>query len=115
MELRARSLLSAKLKAVLNTVQDVVICFDRQGIIEFANPVTAKVFGFEQQALIGKNIAILLPKKHAKFYHSFNEDQSNFGKSQLLQGCNKCGQVFPITIAINPISELSNAPFSRYY
>ncbi|CAI89521.1 diguanylate cyclase domain-containing protein [Pseudoalteromonas translucida] len=110
MELRARSLLSAKLKAVLNTVQDVVICFDRQGIIEFANPPTTKVFGFDQQALIGKNIAILLPKKHAKFYHSFNEDQSNFGKSQLLQGCKNCGQEFPITIAINPISELTNAP-----
>ncbi|MBE0378007.1 diguanylate cyclase domain-containing protein [Pseudoalteromonas prydzensis] len=110
MELRARSLLSAKLKAVLNTVQDGVICFDKLGNIEFANPATATIFGFEQHALIGKNIALLMPQKYATNTAHYNyADQA--GKSQLLQGRNSNGVDFPITVSISPIRKHANPSF----
>ena len=62
-ELRARSLLSAKLKAVLNTVQDVVISFNNEGKIEFANPAVIHVFGYQPHDLIGKHIRTLIPER----------------------------------------------------
>ena len=110
MELRARSLLSAKLKAVLNTVQDAVICFDKLGNIEFANPATTSIFGFEQHSLIGKNIALLIPQKYAAnaAHHNYAEQA---GKSQLLQGRNSNGVDFPITVSISPIRKRANPSF----
>ncbi|CAM4019498.1 MULTISPECIES: diguanylate cyclase domain-containing protein [Pseudoalteromonas] len=110
MELRARSLLSAKLKAVLNTVQDAVICFDKQGNIEFANPATTSIFGFEQHELIGKNIAPLIPQKYATQTTHYN-DAEQAGKSQLLQGRNNKGADFPITVSISPIRKHANPSF----
>lgn len=109
MELRARSLLSAKLKAVLNTVQDVVICFDQHGVIEFANPATINVFGFEQSELIGKSITLLLPEKNTSEQELFIKAELT-GKSQLLQGCKKSGELFSVTLCVTPISERPGSP-----
>lgn len=125
MELRARSLLSAKLKAVLNTVQDAVICFDQEGIIEFANPATIDMFGFEQDELIGKNITELLPDKTPETTPQKNTTTNKplikshltciktelTGKSQLLQGCEKNGKFFPVTLCVTPISKRKGNPF----
>ncbi len=114
MELRSRSLLSAKLKVVLNTVQDAVISFNKQGVIEFANPATCEVFGFAQQDLIGKNITLLVPETNTEFYQLFQSKQANYklsGKSQRLIGRKQCGDNFPITAAVSPIRKQLNVSF----
>jgi len=115
-ELRARSLLSAKLKAVLNTVQDVVISFNSTGIIEFANPAVLPVFGYRSDDLIGKHIHLLIPEKSAELSDIFNGSQLNIpnakkSKSRLLKGQRANKQLFPITLTISSIGKQEKGPY----
>jgi len=109
-ELRARSLLSAKLEAVLNTVQDVVISFNNVGVIEFANPAVLPVFGYEPTHLIGKHIHTLIPKQSSQLDEIFCDPQQkkenvSTNKSRLLKGLRKDKCYFPITLTISSIGK----------
>lgn len=108
-ELRARTLLSANLKAVLHSVQDSVISINKEGIIEFANPATFEMFGYTKEALVGQNVKMLMPDKYAKHHDDYVANSvltgttKVEGKSRVLKGLKKNGEVFPIALTVSPV------------
>ncbi|WP_462176537.1 diguanylate cyclase domain-containing protein [Pseudoalteromonas gelatinilytica] len=115
-ELRARSLLSAKLKAVLNTVQDVVISFNNGGKIEFANPAVIHVFGYQPHDLIGKHIRTLIPERSLELDEILRDSQlskrtAGKSSSRLLKGQRANKKRFPITLTISSIGKKESGPY----
>ncbi|WP_252949126.1 diguanylate cyclase domain-containing protein [Pseudoalteromonas shioyasakiensis] len=115
-ELRARSLLSAKLKAVLNTVQDVVISFNNEGKIEFANPAVIHVFGYQPHDLIGKHIRTLIPERSLELDEILRDSQlskrtAGKSSSRLLKGQRANKKRFPITLTISSIGKKESGPY----
>ena len=116
-ELRARTLLSARLKTVLHTVQDSVISINHEGIIEFANPATFEMFGYEKDTLIGQNIKMLMPAKYAEHHDQYVANSiltgttKVTGKSRVLKGLKKTGEVFPIALTVSPVASDQGSAF----
>ena len=51
----------ARLRAIVTTAADAIVTIDTQGLIESCNPATERMFDYPASALIGQNIAMLIP------------------------------------------------------
>jgi len=85
------------------------IMVDANGLIEFANAATERMFGYAIFELIGQSIDILVPSRsrpaHAGLRRGFfaNPSARPMGAGRDLYGVRKDGREFPVEIALTPI------------
>ena len=86
-----------------------MIMVDANGLIEFANAATERMFGYAIFELIGQSIDILVPARwrlaHAGLRRGFfaNPSARPMGAGRDLYGTRKDGREFPVEIALTPI------------
>ena len=86
-----------------------MIMVDANGLIEFANAETERMFGYASFELIGQSIDILVPSRsrnaHAALRSGFlaNPSARPMGAGRDLYGTHKGGREFPVEIALTPI------------
>jgi PAS domain S-box-containing protein len=86
-----------------------MIMVDANGVIEFANAETERMFGYAVDELIGQSIDVLVPPRlrgeHAGHRRGFFADPSArpMGAGRDLNGTRKDGREFPVEIALTPI------------
>lgn len=84
-----------------------IILTNRAGEIVLANPCAEKMFGFNQEEMVGEKIEILLPTDvHSKHIHQrevFNQNPVNrtMGGGRDLFARRKDGNVFPVEISLS--------------
>src|SRR6184192_2371902 len=49
-----------RLRAILETAVEGIITIDEWGIIESLNPAAEKIFGYQAQEVVGKNVKVLM-------------------------------------------------------
>lgn len=101
---------SAKLlSAIIETAIDGIITIDDKGLIESINPSALKIFGYEEQDLIGKNISVLMPEpdksRHDGYLHRYQNtgEKKIIGKGREVKGLRKGGSEFPFRLAVSEV------------
>jgi len=100
---------TALLKAIIDNAIDGIITIDEYGIIETINPAGCKLFGYDQQELLGKNIAMLMPNpdkdQHDNYLRKYKETgkASIIGVGREVKGLRKSGDVFPFRLGISEV------------
>ncbi len=95
------------LNALFNHATEGILITDSNGIIERANPSTEKMFGYDNNELLGKAVEILIPKpirdKHEKHRENFNANPHarSMGKDMVLLALRKDGSEFPVEISLS--------------
>jgi PAS domain S-box-containing protein len=86
-----------------------VIVVDSNGVVQFANVETERMFGYRSEELIGRSIDILVParlrKRHALLRRGFLADPSKrpMGVGRDLEAIRRDGSEFPVEISLTPI------------
>jgi PAS domain S-box-containing protein len=86
-----------------------MVVVDANGLIEFANAATERMFGYAIFELIGQTIDVLVPLRsrasHADLRRGFfaNPSARPMGAGRDLYGTRKDGREFPVEIALTPI------------
>ncbi len=86
-----------------------MIMVDAEGLIEFANAETERMFGYGVDELIGRSIDMLVPARlrgtHVGHRRGFfaNPSARPMGAGRDLNGTRKDGREFPVEIALTPI------------
>ena len=94
-----------------------MVMVDANGLIEFANAETERMFGYAVFELIGQSIDILVPTRsreaHAGLRGGFfaNPSARPMGAGRDLYGTHKDGREFPVEIALTPI-EAESGPIA---
>jgi diguanylate cyclase (GGDEF)-like protein/PAS domain S-box-containing protein len=96
-----------RLKAILDTAVDAIICINSQGIIDIFNHAAEKIFGYSSAEMIGKNVNLLMPEpdagKHdeylAKYERTAVKKIIGIGREVLAK--RKNGEIFPIELAVS--------------
>lgn len=107
-------------RVVVETAQDAVVSADESGIIQFANPATLRIFGYDPEELIGKPLTVLMPEYMRKLHENGFRRYLATGRRHLnwhgteLTGLRKNGQEFPVEIAFGELAMSEHRLFTGF-
>lgn len=99
----------AILNAVLDTVVDAIVTIDETGTICLANAVTAEIFGYSAEELIGQNISLLMPEPHSAEHDGYLQKYLKTGERRIIgigrevEARRRDGTVFPVDLAVSEV------------
>lgn len=97
----------ARTTAIVNTAVDAIITIDETGIIQRVNPSTERIFGWEQDSIVGKNVQILMADDDRKHHNDYLRHYLETGKAHVLGAGReavarrKDGTIFPIDLSVS--------------
>lgn len=99
----------ARLEAIFNTVADGIITIDAKGIIQHWSPSAARMFGYEYDELLGRNVSELMPEPDRTGHDGYLHQFLNTGKAKVIGsrrevlGRRKSGELFPLDLLVGQV------------
>jgi len=100
----------AQLQAILDNVLDSIIMIDASGTIVSTNAAVGKMFGYQAEELLSKNIRMLMPEPNRNNHDGYLARYQSTGTSKAigvgreLEGLTRLGEVFPMELTITELS-----------
>jgi two-component system sensor kinase FixL len=100
---------SRRTRAIRETAADGIIAVDEQGIIRSVNPAAERIFGYDLQEMIGRNVSLLMPEPDRSNHDRYMEDYRRTGQAKIIgigrevEGLRKDGTVFPVDLAVSEV------------
>jgi PAS domain S-box-containing protein len=107
-------------RLVVETASDAVVSMDEGGAIVFANPATARVFGYDPTELIGKPLIVLMPEFLRKLHEVGFRRYLTTGQRHInwqgteLTALRKNGQEFPVEVSFGEVNEHGHRVFTGF-
>ncbi|MBW2272104.1 MAG: PAS domain S-box protein [Deltaproteobacteria bacterium] len=95
--------------AIVKSVQDGLVTINEAGIIEAMNPAALKIFGYEEEEVLGRNVSMLMPspdrEAHDGHIRRYLETGVGaiIGRLREVKGRRKDGSVFQHEITVSEI------------
>src|ERR1700680_2844472 len=93
----------------LETLPDAMVAVDRDGTIVQVNSQAQQLFGYRREALIGRNIEMLVPERYRRRHQHHREAYAEVPKTRRmgadldLYGSRRDGSEFPVEISLSPL------------
>jgi two-component system, LuxR family, sensor kinase FixL len=98
-----------KFNAIINNAVDGIISINDRGIMEMINPAAAKLFGYDKEELIGRNVNVLMPEPEKSEHDGYIDRYKHTGKKKIIgigrevTGKRKDGSSFPLNLSVSEI------------
>lgn len=99
----------ALLNSIIENAIDGIITITDRGIIESINPSACRLFDYEPDEVIGKNISILMPSPDRERHDTYMENYKRTGVAHIIGygrdvlGRKKNGVVFPFRLGVSEV------------
>jgi PAS domain S-box-containing protein len=106
---KRRSTEERRLRTLLEVAPDAMVVADQAGRIALANTQTEKLFGYQQEEILGRPVEVLIPERfreqHRRHRGKFSAEPRvrPMGTKLQLFGLRKDGTEFPVEISLRPI------------
>lgn len=100
---------SLRLDAIFETATDGIISIDENGCMELVNSAAAKLFGYELEEMIGRNVQMLMPFPHRETHDQYIHNYLSTGLAKIIgigrevSGIKKDGSIFPLRLSISEV------------
>ena len=97
----------ARLRAIFETVADSIITIDSFGFIEGSNPAASRLFGYEVDEMIGRNVTMLMPEPDRSAHDGYIRRYIDSGRGRVIGGgrevvaMRRNGEEFPAELAVS--------------
>ncbi|TVO77804.1 EAL domain-containing protein [Sedimenticola selenatireducens] len=101
----------ARIRSVVEHVADGIVTIDGEGIIRSLNGAAERMFGYDDQAIVGNNVSILMPEpyrtEHDGYIDRFNKGLGGnaIGFPREFQAQHQDGHLFPIEVTISVVQQ----------
>lgn len=98
-----------RLEAMFEAAIDGIITIDSNGIVESFNSAATRLFGYNSEEVIGKNIKILMPspyqEEHDGYLNRYHTTRVPhiIGIGREVKGLHKNGAIFPMRLAVSEV------------
>ncbi|WMJ73198.1 PAS domain S-box protein [Cytophagaceae bacterium ABcell3] len=109
-----------KITSIINAAVDGVITINTRGIIEMVNPSAARIFGYEQDELLGKSINMLMPEPDRSHHDAYVNNYLKTGHHRIIgigrevTGLRKDGTTFPFFLSISEVKLKDRVIFTGF-
>src|SRR5262249_32620712 len=116
----ARRYSEERYRVVVEAANDAVVSADESGAVQFANPATMRVFGYDPAELIGKPLTVLMPKFMRKLHENGFRRYLATGQRHInwqgtaFTGLRKNGQEFPVEVSFGESVTESGHSFTGF-
>ncbi|MEP7350791.1 MAG: PAS domain S-box protein [Sphingorhabdus sp.] len=92
--------------AVLASVPDAMIVIDENGLITLFSAAAEKLFGYNAEEILGRNVSILMPTPHREVHDGYiarymrTGENRIIGTGRVVEGLRRDGSLFPMELAI---------------
>lgn len=104
------------LQSIFETAVDGMFIINKRGLILKCNEAGAKLFGYDQNELVGQNISILMPEPHQSKHDGYLNHHLATGHTKIIgkgreeYGLRKDGRLFPMRLGVSKV-ELDGEPY----
>jgi len=109
-DIKSRKEAETWLSGLIEATQDGVISIDRDAKIVMFNPAAEKIFGYEQDEVVGKKIDMLMAEPYAREHDRYVEhyeqtgEKRAIGRIRTVAGRRKNGETFPIELSVTQVA-----------
>ena len=95
------------LEAVFEAATDAIVTISERGIIETMNPAAERLFGYNEDELVGRNISKLMPSPHHERHDQYLENYLDGGRAKIIgigrevEALCKDGTLIPVRLAVS--------------
>ncbi len=95
-----------RLRAIMDSTQDAIICADESGHVVLWNPAAENMFGHPEGDMLGKPLTAIIPERHRDAHDAgirrlnMNEEPRAVGKTVELSALREDGSEFPIELSL---------------
>jgi two-component system sensor kinase FixL len=99
----------ALLQAIVETSPDGLITIDERGVVQSFNPAAERMFGYDAQEVIGRNIRHLMPSPYREEHDAYIARYLRTGEKRIIGigrevlGQRKDGASFPLELAVGEV------------
>jgi len=109
-----------KHRLVVETAQDAVVSIDDSGTIQFANPATRRIFGYDPTELLGRPLTVLMPEfmrelhdRGFRRYQATGHRHINWQGTELT-ALRKDGQELPVEVSFGELTRDGHKVFTGF-
>jgi PAS domain S-box-containing protein len=116
----ARRYSEEKHRLVVETANDAIVSMDDTGTIQFANPSSTRIFGYDPAELIGKPLTVLMPQFMRELHENGFRRYLATGQRHInwqgteLTAVRKNGQEFPVEISFGELTRDGHKIFTGF-
>ena len=108
------------LHAMLENAVDGIIIIDQEGIVRLMNPAAERLFGYQAEEVLGRNVSMLMPEPFRSEHDLHLNSYLRTGKHKIIgigrevKGQHKDGTIFPCHLAVAEVSDGSRRFFTGF-
>lgn len=106
--------LEQRFQSIVESVPAGILITDSDGCITFLNPQVEKLFGYNQNELLGQFVEVLIPERfrdehsHQRKEYVTRPEPRPVGTGRVLWGRRRDGSEFPVDVSLAPIDDPPN-------